>query len=296
MASASYPANYWGASAKARVSADGSVLIQCGTQDLGTGTYTILTQIAAEELGVSPNRVRVEIGDSSLPPAPGSGGSTSATSAGSAVLLAARAVRKAVLDLANLGDTSVVVRDGKITPGTDSGASVSYEEILKRAGKPFVEEQVTADRPTGGTHSSHGFGAQFCEVQVDEDLGVVRVTRWVGAFGLGKVLNAKTLRSQLQGGIIFGIGMGLMEDSVLDQTFGRFVTSSLVDYHLPVHLDVPPIDVIVVDETDAFVSPLGAKGAGEIGITGVAAAIANAVYNATGKRVRELPITLDKLL
>ena len=142
----------------------------------------------------------------------------------------------------------------------------------------------------------HGFGAQFCEVRVDADLGTIRVARWVGAFALGKQLNVKTLRSQLHGGVVWGIGMGLLEESLIDFRYGRFVNSNLAEYHVPVNADVPRIEIVLVDEEDSLVSPLGAKGAGEIGITGAAAAIGNAVYHATGKRVRELPITLDKLL
>jgi xanthine dehydrogenase YagR molybdenum-binding subunit len=142
----------------------------------------------------------------------------------------------------------------------------------------------------------HGFGAQFCEVRVDADLGTIRVLRWTGAFALGKVLNAKTLKSQLQGGIVWGIGMALQEESLMDPRFGRYVNTNLAEYHMPVNADVPVIDVIMIEEKDELVSPLGAKGAGEIGITGAVAAIGNAVYHATGKRVRTLPITLDKLI
>jgi xanthine dehydrogenase YagR molybdenum-binding subunit len=142
----------------------------------------------------------------------------------------------------------------------------------------------------------HGFGAQFCEVRVDPELGIIRVARWTGAFALGKVLNEKTLRSQLEGGIIWGIGMGLQEETLMDGKFGRFVNTNLAEYHVPVNADVPPIELILVEEEDKLVSPVGAKGAGEIGITGAAAAIGNAVYHATGKRIRDLPITLDKLL
>jgi xanthine dehydrogenase YagR molybdenum-binding subunit len=140
-----------------------------------------------------------------------------------------------------------------------------------------------------------GFGAQFCEVRVDPDFGIVRVSRWVGSFALGKQLNIKTLRSQLRGGIVWGIGMALQEQSLLDNRFGRYVNSNLAEYHVPVNADVPDIDIVMIDEQDDLVSPIGAKGAGEIGITGAAAAICNAVYHATGKRVRDLPITMNKL-
>jgi xanthine dehydrogenase YagR molybdenum-binding subunit len=170
-------------------------------------------------------------------------------------------------------------------PGLERGA---------QAGAPQGTEQ--GDKAPSNAYSMQGFGAQFCEVRVDPDLGTVRVARWVGSFALGKVLNAKTLRSQLQGGIVWGIGMALEEATILDSRYARFVNNDLAEYHVPVNADVPAIDVIVVDEEDKLVSPIGAKGAGEIGITGAAAAICNAVYHATGKRVRDLPITLDKLI
>ena len=303
MATATYPASYGGGSALARMSDDGRVLILCGSQDLGTGTYTILTQIAAEELGVSPAMVRVEIADTILPPAPNSGGSTSAASAGSAVQEAARALRQSLVDLGEYGDASVTIRNGRVSPDGGGSQERSYAELLKRAGKPYMEREVTLARTGANGHDTRagytcqGFGAQFCEVEVDPDLSMVRVTRWAGAFAVGKVLNLKTLTSQLRGGIIFGIGMGLLEESTPDAAHGRFVQSNLADYHLPIQMDVPErIDIVLIDEHDPHVNPIGVKGAGEIGITGAAAAIANAVYNATGKRVRELPITLDKLL
>ncbi len=311
MASATYPANFWPTSAKAVMTADGKVQVQCGTQDLGTGTYTILGQIAADAVGVKPDMVRVEIGDSWLPNAPGSGGSNSATSAGSAVMLASQALKKQVVELyaatessplSGHADEDVEARDGKLTSKKDPTKSVEYAEVMKKLGKTSLEGEATA-RPgaeRGGGPGEHytmqGFGAQFCEVHVDPDLRMVRVARWVGAFGLGKVLNEKTLVSQLKGGVVWGIGMGLLEETIPDATHGRFVNCSLADYHVPVSADVCSIDIILVPEEDKFVSPIGAKGAGEIGITGAAAAIGNAIYHATGKRVRDLPITLNKIL
>ncbi|HVO90605.1 MAG TPA: molybdopterin cofactor-binding domain-containing protein [Casimicrobiaceae bacterium] len=324
MATAAYPANFRPAGAKAIMFADGTVRVQCGTQDLGTGTYTILTQIAADALGIAPSRIRVDIADSRLPNAPTSGGSCSATSAGSAVLLACKALRNRVLSYAttderaplwNLKGGQIDVREGVASSRQDPTKRMSYADILARYGKRIVEQtafaqpgrergepggapQLTGQDEEGKFHgyTMHGFGAQFCEVRIDPDLGMVRVARWTGAFGLGKVLNAKTLTSQLQGGIVWGIGMALEEESLIDSRLGRYMNSSLAEYHVPVNADVPPIDIILVDEKDELVSPVGAKGAGEIGITGAVAAIGNAVYHATGKRIRALPITLDKLL
>lgn len=323
MATAAYPANFRPASAKALMYADGRVEIRCGTQDLGTGTYTILTQIAADELNVDPSKVRVMLGDSHLPNAPTSGGSCSATSAGSAVQAAARVLRTRVTQYAtsdeasplwNVKASDIDGRDGRLFSKQDPSKSVAYIEILARyrksvveqeaGAKPGIERGASAEGESGGSEkassesarSMHGFGAQFCEARVDGDLGTIPVTRWVGAFALGKQLNAKTLRSQLQGGVVWGIGMALQEESLIDARRGRFVNTNLAEYHVPVNADVPPIEIALIDEQDSLVSPLGAKGAGEIGITGAAAAIGNAVYHATGKRVRELPITLDKLL
>ena len=274
MATATYPSNFIPATARVSMDARGKARVQIATQDLGTGTYTILTQIAAEALGIDPRDVRVEIADSHLPNAPLSGGSWSATSAGSAVKLAGAALR------ARLG-----------------GDPKGYRDAVGRARAAPVSAEATAQREPGARdYSFHGFGAQFCEVHVDPELRTIRVARWVGAFGLGKVLNEKTLRSQLQGGVVWGIGMGLLEESVMDPRFGRFVNSNLAEYHVPVNRDVPDVEIIMVPEEDRWISPLGAKGAGEIGITGACAALGNAIYHATGKRVRDLPITLDKIM
>jgi xanthine dehydrogenase YagR molybdenum-binding subunit len=323
MATAAYPANFRPASAKALMYADGRVEIRCGTQDLGTGTYTILTQIAADELKVEPSKVRVVLGDSRLPHAPTSGGSCSATSAGSAVQAAARALRARVTQYAtsdevsplwNVKASDIDGRDGRLFSKQEASKTVTYAEIFARYQKSVVEVEAGAKpgvergspaeggaegaetKGSDNARSMHGFGAHFCEVRVDADLGIVRVARWVGTFALGKQLNVKTLRSQLQGGVVWGIGMALQEESLMDPRLGRFVNSNLAEYHVPVNADVPPIEIALIDEEDPLVSPLGAKGGGEIGITGAAAAIGNAIYHATGKRVRELPITLDKLL
>jgi xanthine dehydrogenase YagR molybdenum-binding subunit len=303
MATATYPANYRPAHARAEIDGTGRVLIQCGTQDLGTGSYTILTQLAADNLGVDPWLVRVEIADTSLPEAPGSGGSTSAASAGSAVAAAAQSLRGKILALASTQPQSphngvpqeqLDTGRGQVFAKSDPSKSVAYAELVARAGGMLDATEAGAGRDN--KHAFQSFGAQFCEVQVDPDFGTVRVTRWVGAFAIGRALNMKTLESQLRGGIVFGIGMGLMEETFMDDTFGRYVNTNLAEYHVPVNRDIPAVEVIVVPEEDPYVNPIGVKGAGEIGITGAAAAIANAVNNATGKRVRDLPITLDKVM
>jgi xanthine dehydrogenase YagR molybdenum-binding subunit len=306
MATATYPAGQSPSQAVARIRADGTALVQAGTQDLGTGTYTIMSQIAADVLGLPVERVRFELGDTRLPEAPLSAGSRTAASVGPAVKGAAEAVRAAIATLA-LADTAsplyempaadVVFADGCLIDARDSARRDPFQAILKRAGRTEIEGRFAAEEnPARKEHSLHSFGAQFAEVHVDADLGQVRVTRFVGAFAGGKILNAKTARSQFIGGIVWGIGMALHEETLRDHRSGRVVTRDLADYHVPVHLDVPEIEIIAVDETDHVVNAVGAKGIGEIGITGAAAAIANAVYHATGVRVRDLPITPDKLL
>jgi xanthine dehydrogenase YagR molybdenum-binding subunit len=306
VATASYPARRSAASALARLSSDGELLIQTGSQDIGTGTYTIMAQIAADALRLPLSSVRVDIGDTVFPPTPVSGGSQTAASTGTAVLLAAQALRDKLIALAiaqpasplhGLGADAIEAREGALLARAQPTRRDRFTDIVARSGE--VEVSARADAQVGPEqkqYSAHAWGAQFVEVRVDEQLGQVRVSRCLGVFAAGKILNAKTGLSQLQGGMVWGIGMALLEKSVRDARNGRVVTRDLADYHVPVNADVPPLEVIFLDEIDPHVNPLGAKGIGEIGITGMAAAIANAVHHATGRRVRELPITLDRLL
>jgi xanthine dehydrogenase YagR molybdenum-binding subunit len=304
MATATYPARQSAASARVTMKKDGSVVVQAGSQDLGTGTYTILSQIAADVLGVPLERVRTEIGDTALPETPISGGSQTAASTGSAVKLAALELTKKLVETAiaddksplfsakpenvELGDGHLLVRGGK---------REAYEALLARvAAGEVVAEVKSEEKPERKARSCHSFGAQFVEVKVDPDTCEIRVTRCVSAFAAGKILNEKTARSQFMGGMVWGIGFALEEHTVRDARNGRVVTRDLADYHVPVNADVPELTVIMVDENDPYVSEIGSKGIGEIGITGMAAAVANAVYHATGKRIRDVPITLDKLL
>jgi xanthine dehydrogenase YagR molybdenum-binding subunit len=306
MATATYPTRRSAASATARILADGGAVVLTGSQDIGTGTYTVMAQIAADALGLPFARVRVDIGDTDFPQTPVSGGSQTAASTGSAVLAACAAV---IADLAQMaladrtsplfgadpGDVHGV--DGRICLRSDPSRGERYGEILRRRTLDQIEARGDAKPgPEKDQYSMHSFGAQFAEVHVDPDLGIVRLTRFVGVYGVGRLLNEKTARSQLMGGVVYGVGMALMEATVPDLRTGRIVNADLAEYHVPVNLDIPDIDISTVDEHDPYVNPLGVKGIGEIGITGVAAAIANAVYHATGVRVRDLPITLDKLL
>jgi xanthine dehydrogenase YagR molybdenum-binding subunit len=294
------------ASARAVLTADGKLRVGSGTEDIGTGTYTIMTQIAADALGLPIEDVTFELGDSTLPPAPVQGGSFTAASVGSAVKAAcdkvckkvfnaARKVKDSPLSGARLSE--VTFRDSRITLNSDPSRSVSILDAMRLAKNSRIEEVASAKPGAKAQrHIRHSHSAVFAEVRVDPDLGSIEVSRMVSAIAAGRILNPKTARSQIMGAIVMGVGMALQEESVIDHKFGRFMNHSFGEYHVPVHADIPDIDVIFVEEKDSIVNPLGVKGLGELGIVGTAAAIANAVFHATGQRIRTLPITLDKLL
>ena len=306
MATATYPVRRSESSALARILPDGSAYVQAGSQDIGTGTYTILTQIAADALGLSPSRVRVEIGDTKMPKTPVSGGSQTAASTGSAVRQACRdarlaAIVQAVTDkqspLYGIAPGDVDVKKGRLFSKADPSRGEEYAALIKRSGLPAIAAKTSSKPgPEKDQFSMHSFGAVFVEVLIDPDLGEIRLSRVTGAYGVGTVLNAKTARSQLIGGIVYGVGMTLLEKTMMDKRYARVMNADLAEYHVPVNADIPPIDITFVEEQDPHINPLGAKGIGEIGITGVVAAIGNAVYHATGVRVRDLPITLDKIV
>ena len=276
MATATYPMNYAPASAMARLLPDGTADVMSASSDMGPGTWTSMTQVAAETLGLPIENVRFHLGDTRLPKAPVHGGSMTMASVGSAVQAACRKARDDALGQAG---------------GTD------LAEAIRRIGKPIEVSADVKPGDEGKRFSMHAFGAVFVEVAVDPDLGETRVRRIVGAYGAGRVVNPKTARSQCIGGMIGGVGMALMEHTVVDPRNGRVVNANLAEYAVPVLADTPPLmDVTFVEENDPNVNPLGVKGLGEIAMVGVAPAIANAVYQATGKRIRELPITPDKLL
>jgi xanthine dehydrogenase YagR molybdenum-binding subunit len=296
MATSTYPTNRMPASALVRMMPEGAVLVRSGTQDIGTGTYTTMAQIAADVLGTTIGRVQVELGDSRLPAAPVSGGSMTTASVLPAVRQAATQVRDTLFSLADArgGKGDWRLENGKVS---GPGGEFSVSDLMSRTGVTSVDATSDAKpNPDAAKHTCHGFGAQFCEVRVDMDLRTIKVSRWVAAFDSGKIINPKTARSQLIGGIVFGIGMALLEETRIDPEIGRLVNANLADYLVPVNADVPDIETIVVETEDQVTSPLGVKGIGELPTVGVAAAIANAVYHATGTRVRELPIRLDKIL
>ncbi len=306
MATATYPMNRMTASASAQLLPDGSAVVRSGTQEIGTGTYTIMTQIAADTLGLAARDVRFELGDTSLPQAPISAGSMTAASVGPAVQAACLALREKIATLAVRDKESalsgaqpkdIAFEDGMLVLRSDPSRRESIACPLSRNGWHAIEARAEARQgDEEQKYAMHSVGAVFAEVRIDPDLRLIHVPRIVGAYGAGRVLNPKTARSQLIGGIVWGIGMALLEESLPDPHNGRIVNANLAEYHVPVNADVGAIDVTFVDEDDPHVNPLGVKGIGEIGITGVAAAIANAVYHATGRRIRHLPITFDKLL
>jgi xanthine dehydrogenase YagR molybdenum-binding subunit len=289
LATATYPAHLDLAQASARLMPDGTVRVRSGTQDIGTGTYTVMTQVAADSLELPVELVRFELGDTDFPRAPVSGGSMTAASVGPAVEAACNALREKLLS-----------RDAAWSRASGVEAQRSaLRELAARSDTPLEargEAGAAGKDPKKLPFTARSFGAVFAEVRVDPDLGIIRVPRIVASYSVGRLLNAKTGLSQLQGGIVWGVGQALLEESLLDFRNGRIVNENLAEYHVPVNADIGELDVTVVEESDTRFNSLGARGIGEIGITGVAGALANAVYHATGKRVRDLPITLDKVM
>jgi xanthine dehydrogenase YagR molybdenum-binding subunit len=290
------------ASAKASVDATGKLTVSSATTDIGTGTYTVMTQIAAEAAGVTPQDVTFVLGDSSLPTAPLQGGSFTVSSVGTAVQQACRALRAKLLDAVRMAHPQFAVVDMQDVGFGDGYLHIedqrfAYGDIVRESSHDVLEVQIDAEpdkKREGYATATHS--AVFVEVLVDEDLGSIRINRVVSAIAAGRVVNPKTAGSQILGGVVWGISQALQEQTQTDHNLGRFMNHSLAEYHIPVNADIGDIEVIFVEENDEIVNELGSKGVGEIGIVGVASAIANAIYHATGKRVREFPITLDKVL
>jgi xanthine dehydrogenase YagR molybdenum-binding subunit len=277
--------------ATVRLDRDGVLTVRMAMTDIGTGTYTILTQIAAEMLGLPPGRVRIEIGDTAFPQAAGSGGSIGAGSSGSALFDACERLRAKLAASAGIDPGSAVFANGRIEDGPQSRA---LTDLVGRDGVEADGEIKPGENSKD--FSQQSYGAHFAEVGVDADTGEIRLRRMLGVFTAGRILNAKTARSQAIGGMVFGIGAALEEALEMDGRSGLYVNHDLAEYHVAVHADVPEIDAIFLPELDNESNPLKSKGIGELGICGAGAALANAVYNACGARVREFPITLDKLL
>ncbi len=333
MASATYPGNRSPAAAQCRLYADGRAVAGSNGVDIGTGAYTIFRQVAADTLGYSLDKVIFELGDSRLPYAPVAGGSQLTASVAPAVVEACELVLQEVAKLAVADNKSPVFgrsleevgfRDGLILLKSYTLKNEPIASVIARSGKPFVEACCRAEtmasakgneglkqqnnapcnvvEPEPETdqnkekYAFHSFGAQFCKLRVDEELGTIRLLDWATAIDVGRILNHRTARSQMLGGIGWGIGMALSEETLYDPQTARPVIRNLADYHVAVNADVPRIQVEFIDTPDPHINSLGCRGVGEIGIVGVAAAIANAVFNATGKRLRELPLTPDKFV
>lgn len=300
VAAATYPAFSSPTSARVTLNADGTARIDCCSQEIGTGTETVQTQLLADLLDIAPTRVTMELGDTDLPPGGLSGGSATTMSVGGAIV---KAVDKLKSELSNLGQSGsklatakpdrIKFEKGRVVVEDEA---TSFEDLLKERNRTSVtglgEFNAGRDAPT----SNHSFGATFVEVAVDEELGLIRLRRILGQYACGTLLNANTARSQFIGGIIMGVGHALQEETRWDHRLGRITNDNIAEYHIPVNADIPHIEIGWNDTPDFQASPIGAKGIGEIGITGVAAAIANAIYNATGKRLRRLPMTAEQIL
>lgn len=302
MSSGTFGANRGKATAKAKITSDGRLLVQSAATDIGPGTGTAMVLIASEVMGIPVSKVSFELGDSSLPPAPTQGGSTLLSTVGSAVHDACLSLRKKLAVMAgnrfiNAPDEEIIFSDEGISLRANAGVRAKYADILKESKLPYVEAmQESAAGKERQAFAMYGFSVHFVEVRVHSLTRQVKVHRVVSVADTGTIVSKKTARSQLIGGVVGGIGMSLMEGAIMDHRFGRYVNNNFADYHVPVNADVPMIEALFIDKKDPYTNPMGSKGLGEIAIVGFAAALANAVYHATGKRVRSLPITPDKLL
>jgi xanthine dehydrogenase YagR molybdenum-binding subunit len=327
MATATYPVNNSQGNARVRLYADGHAVVQVAATDLGTGTYTVITQVAADCLGLAPDKVRFELGDSVLPTTNISGGSMGAGTFASSVYTASQDLWQKLTKVAVLDKKSPLFRakpadveaiKGRLQLKASPAKGEDVAALMKRANMTDLEgfgqgqygagyeaaqagagaaaKSDDAGKEGGGGHAMHAFGAHFCEVRVDPELGTIRVTKWVSVVAGGRILNPKTARSQVIGGATMGIGAALMEQTVRDPNLARYTNANLADYHVPVNADIPDLTVEFIDEHDPYVNALGVKGIGEIAIVGTAAAVGNAIFHATGRRLRDLPMTPNKVL
>jgi xanthine dehydrogenase YagR molybdenum-binding subunit len=306
MAAAIYTHWRWPAKARVTLSAEGSATVEAGMHDIGTGTYTVMQQVAADALGIAPDKVIVRLGDTRLPASHPAIGSATMANAGASVLLAAKAARDKAVALALTGldapfpgadAHSVLIADGRLRLD-NRNLNISYSELLARNRLSSLtgEADYNPVEEAKGPKAIFSFSAVFAEVRIDPDLGLVRLTRFLGVYDAGRIINPKTARSQAMGGIIWGVGQALLEESETDPVTGRFLHRNYSGYLVPTNADIPQLDISFVGDFDEEASPLGAKGLGELTAVSVAPAIANAVYHATGKRVVDLPITVEKLL
>jgi xanthine dehydrogenase YagR molybdenum-binding subunit len=302
-----FPCPHFPAEARATLRADGTALVETAGADMGQGAWTALAQIAAEALGLDPDKVEFHSGVSTLPDGGVAGGSGHTASAGLALhnagedavaRLAELASRDPASPLFGAGNIGVVAREGRLHRRDDETRSESYVEILARAGRAEVvgTGRMARDEEAARTWAMYAHGAVFAEVKVDPDLGQVRASRLVGAFAAGRIVNPRLVASQYYGGMIWGLSFALQEAAIADRRTGRIMNADLAEYRVPVNADVPSLEAILVPEEDAYVNPLGIKGVGEIAVTGTVGAIANAVWHATGVRVRRFPVRLEDLM
>lgn len=297
-----------GAKVTARLLPDGSLILQSGVTDMGPGTATTMTNLAAETFGLSDRKIKFEMGDSNLPPGPMQGGSGTTSTLGTAVFNVCESLKKKLAELIKdnpLFHTELVhavkaedllFENGFILLATDKTKKISYAEVIKSTGLKELEIKEESKGNPMANHSAFSYAVHFVKVMVHEKTGVVKVTRVVSAIDAGKIINEKTAESQIIGAVVGGISMTLMEEGVIDHRYGRWVNNNFADYHVAVNADVPEIEVLFVDKPDPILNPIGAKGMGEVGMVGFAAAITNAIFHATGKRIREIPVTADKLM
>lgn len=289
----------------AKLNADGTLVLQTAVADSGPGTATAMTKIASDAMGIAFNKVRFDLGDSSLPPGPTQGGSSTTATVGAAVSNACMSIKKKLIEAAKSTNVfgaevsleNVSFTNGEMVSKNDASKKISYPALLKAANMPSIElTDETGRNAELQKYSSYSYSVHFVKVKVHPLTGVVKVDRVVTAADAGTIVTEKQAANQMKGGVVGGIGMALMEEGVIDHRYGRWVNNNFADYHVPVHADVPDIEVLFVNKPDPILNPVGSKGMGEIALIGFAAAVANAVYHATGKRIRELPITPDKVL
>jgi xanthine dehydrogenase YagR molybdenum-binding subunit len=307
MGTATWPGSRSHADVRVRLLIDGTARVSCACQDIGTGTYTIFAQIVSDQTGIPIDKIDVVLGDSDLPPGPTSGGSAATATVLPAIAKAAKQARDILLTVAtkaeklpfqNADVTTLKISDGRIYAQDKSpNSGVPFQEILALRRLSSVDATARTEPPEEAEkYSIHSFGAHFCEIEVDPGIARLRVTRWVTVMDGGRIINAKTGRSQILGGVVMGIGMGLFEETVYDTRNAHPVNNSYADYLVPTNEDIPDIDVILLDYPDPVINEYGARGIGEIGLTGVASALTSATYHATGVRVRKLPIRIEDLL
>ena len=307
MATCTWPAHQRGAEVRVRLLADGTARASCATQDIGTGTYTIFAEIISDKTGMPLEKIKVDLGDSALPPGPTSGGSSATSTVIPAIVKATESAVQAVLKAAaktpgspfeKVDPKSLKMTAGRVHDQNKSPESgIPFQQILTSAKLVGLDGHAKTDgTPEQKNYSTHSFGAHFCEVSYDPEIVRLRVTRWLSVIDGGRMINRKTARNQIMGSVTMGIGMGIFEEAVYDQRTGHPINNNFADYMVAVNADVPNVECIFLDYPDTIMNEYGARGIGEIGLTGCASALASATYHATGVRVRELPIRIEKLM